>query len=88
MIMIIGGPALFVEHDVGEESAWRDTIDVTLGKFGRLDVVVNNAGLGMAGDVAHTTLEEWRRLMRVNLDGVFLGTKQGRRQAAHQSAAL
>ena len=72
-----GGAAMFIEHDVGDESAWRRAIEATLQKFGRLDVVVNNAGLGIGGDVEHATLDDWRRLMRVNLDGVFLGTKYG-----------
>ena len=72
-----GGQALFVEQDVGDESAWRLTIDATLERFGRLDIVVNNAGLGIGGDIEHATLADWRRLMRVNLDGVFLGTKYG-----------
>ena len=72
-----GGAAMFVEHDVGDESVWRRVIDETLERFGRLHVVVNNAGLGIGGDVEHATLDEWRRLMRVNLDGVFLGTKYG-----------
>lgn len=72
-----GGQALFVEQDVGDESAWRPTIDATLDRFGRLDIVVNNAGLGIGGDIEHATLADWRRLMRVNLDGVFFGTKYG-----------
>ena len=72
-----GGAAMFVEHDVGDEGAWRRVIDETVERFGRLHVVVNNAGLGIGGDVEHATLDEWRRLMRVNLDGVFLGTKYG-----------
>ena len=72
-----GGQALFVEQDVGDERAWRLTIDATLERFGRLDIVVNNAGLGIGGDIEHATLADWRRLMRVNLDGVFLGTKYG-----------
>jgi NAD(P)-dependent dehydrogenase (short-subunit alcohol dehydrogenase family) len=72
-----GGAAIFIEHDVSEESAWRRAIEKTLAKFGRLNIVVNNAGLGIGGDVEHATLDEWRRLMRVNLDGVFLGTKYG-----------
>jgi NAD(P)-dependent dehydrogenase (short-subunit alcohol dehydrogenase family) len=72
-----GGSAMFVEHDVADEGAWRRTIDATVAKFGRLDIVVNNAGLGIGGDVEHATLDDWHRLMRVNLDGVFLGTKHG-----------
>ncbi|HET7563807.1 MAG TPA: SDR family oxidoreductase [Gemmatimonadaceae bacterium] len=43
--------------------------------FGKLDVVVNNAGIGITGDVENATLDQWHRLMRVNLDGVFLGMK-------------
>ena len=72
-----GGAAMFVEQDVGDESAWRRVMEETVERFGRLHVVVNNAGLGIGGDVEHATLDEWRRLMRVNLDGVFLGTKYG-----------
>lgn len=72
-----GGTAIFLEQDVGDESAWRRVIDQVVGRFGRLHVVVNNAGLGIGGDVEHATLDDWRRLMRVNLDGVFLGTKYG-----------
>lgn len=72
-----GHAALFIEHDAGDEASWQRAIEAAVGKFGRLDVVVNNAGLGIGGDVEHATLDEWHRLMRVNLDGVFLGTKYG-----------
>lgn len=72
-----GGAAIFLEHDVGDERAWRRIMDQVVERFGRLHVVVNNAGLGIGGDVEHATLDDWRRLMRVNLDGVFLGTKYG-----------
>ena len=72
-----GGAAIFLEHDVGEEAAWRHAIEATVDRFNRLDIVVNNAGLGIGGDVEHATLDDWHRLMRVNLDGVFLGTKYG-----------
>lgn len=72
-----GGAAMFLEHDVGDESAWRRVMNDIVGRLGRLDIVVNNAGLGIAGDIEHETMEGWHRLMRVNLDGVFLGTKYG-----------
>ncbi|TAM91235.1 glucose 1-dehydrogenase [bacterium] len=66
---------IFVAHDVASEAAWEAVMDQTLRRFGRLDVVVNNAGIGTTGNVEEATLESWRRLMAINCDGVFLGTK-------------
>jgi NAD(P)-dependent dehydrogenase (short-subunit alcohol dehydrogenase family) len=43
--------------------------------FGRLDILVNNAGVTMSGKIEDTAVEDWRRIMEVNVDGVFLGTK-------------
>ncbi len=51
--------------------------------------MVNNAGLGIGGNAEDTTLEDWRKLMRVNLDGVFLGTKHGiRAMKDHKSGSI
>ncbi len=72
-----GGEAIFVRHDVSVESDWLAAIDATLGAFGRLDILVNMAGLSQDGSIEDAELEDWRRLMAVNLDGVFLGTKHG-----------
>jgi len=70
-----GHRAIFFEHDVGNEDQWEEVIARTSRDFGRLDILVNNAGVGWFGDVEHTTLESWHSLLRVNLDGVFLGMK-------------
>lgn len=70
-----GGAALFLRHDVAREEEWIAVIARGVERFGRLDILVNNAGLGIAGTAEDTTLEAWRTLMSVNLDGVFLGTK-------------
>lgn len=70
-----GGDAAFLRHDVSREDDWRRVMQATLQRFGQLDVVVNNAGVGLARDVEHTTLDEWRWLMSINLDGVFLGIR-------------
>ncbi|MEO6877968.1 MAG: glucose 1-dehydrogenase [Gemmatimonadaceae bacterium] len=70
-----GGEATFFKHDVGSEDDWVRVIAQTKKQYGRLDVVVNNAGLGASGTAEDTTLEAWHKLLRVNLDGVFLGTK-------------
>ena len=73
----IGEPARFVEHDVTREASWTAALDAAQAAFGRLDVLVNNAGVATIGDVERTTLEEWRFVHAVNLDGTFLGCKHG-----------
>jgi 3(or 17)beta-hydroxysteroid dehydrogenase len=70
-----GGQALALAHDVGEEAQWTAVIDATRKAFGRLDVLVNNAGISGKGSLADTAPEDWRALMRVNLDSVYLGTR-------------
>jgi 3(or 17)beta-hydroxysteroid dehydrogenase len=76
VVDVIAG-AVFIEHDVTEEAAWERAIQAALDAYGRLDVLVNNAGIVRAQAVTETTLADWRALMAVNLDGVFLGTKHG-----------
>lgn len=74
-ILAQGGEALFMKHDVTSESDWSEVIEKTLSEFGKLDILVNNAGVMLIKEIKDMSLEEWRRLMSVNLDGVFLGTK-------------
>ena len=69
------GKALFVRLDVANEAAWEDCIGQVLGTFGKLDIAVNNAGVAASWPVSEMALSEWRRVLHVNLDGVFLGTK-------------
>jgi NAD(P)-dependent dehydrogenase (short-subunit alcohol dehydrogenase family) len=70
-----GGTAESAALDVADEGAWRRVIEQTMTGHRRLDVLVNNAGISFARPVADTTLDEWRRVLSVNLDGVFLGTR-------------
>ncbi len=70
-----GGEALFVKLDVTREEDWRSAVQSTLSKFGRLDVLVNNAGTGAGSTVEETTEEIWDGQMNVHAKGVFLGTK-------------
>jgi NAD(P)-dependent dehydrogenase (short-subunit alcohol dehydrogenase family) len=70
-----GGEAIALSHDVGEEPQWAAVVEATQRAFGRLDVLVNNAGVGGKGPLADTSPEDWRALMRVNLDGVYFGTR-------------
>ncbi len=70
-----GGKAIFVHADHGSESDWRRVIDATLSAFGRVDILVANAGILSAAPAAEMKLEEFRRLNRVNLKGPFFGLK-------------
>ncbi|GGF22609.1 short-chain dehydrogenase [Youhaiella tibetensis] len=71
----IGQAAAFFHHDVTQEAQWEDIMSKALERFGHVDVVVNNAGVGFGGPPEEQTLDDWHKLMRVNLDAVFLGTK-------------
>ncbi len=73
----IGGGVLFLEHDVTHEAGWQAVIEVALTRHGRLDVVVNSAGIGTMGTIEETPFEDWKRVLAVNADGVFLGCKYG-----------
>ena len=67
--------AIFLHHDVTEEDQWPGIIAATEQRFGRLDVMVANAGIGIMGPIVQMTLADWRRQVAVNLDGVFLSVK-------------
>jgi len=83
-IMNSGGEAIAIQHDVASEVDWQNAIDLTLAKFKKLDVLVNNAAIPSAGkksatgqekDFKDTLLEDWRTVQGVNFDGVFLGMR-------------
>jgi meso-butanediol dehydrogenase/(S,S)-butanediol dehydrogenase/diacetyl reductase len=63
--------------DVTSEVEWMRIMQEIEREFGRLDVLVNNAGIGYFRSIVETTFEEWRNILSVNLDSVFLGTKHG-----------
>ncbi|BAI95094.1 dehydrogenase [Sphingobium sp. TA15] len=64
-----------VVMDVTDEQAWIALADRVKTRFGTLDILVNNAGFGKFASIADTTLAQWRSIIAVNLDSVFLGTK-------------
>jgi NAD(P)-dependent dehydrogenase (short-subunit alcohol dehydrogenase family) len=73
-----GGKAVFQPLDVRLEDAWIAATKRAEDAFGKLNIIVNNAGVGgPMGDVENITLENWRKVMSVNSDGVFLGVKYG-----------
>ena len=71
----LGGEAFFMPLDVTKTDDWNAIIAETVSRFGKLDVLVNNAGIGGRGGLEDMTEEEWDEVMAVNAKGVFLGTK-------------
>jgi NAD(P)-dependent dehydrogenase (short-subunit alcohol dehydrogenase family) len=71
----IGGEAVYLHQDVSLEESWPGVIDAAERRFGRLDVMVANAGIGIMCKAVEMSLADWRRQTAVNLDGVFLSVK-------------
>src|SRR6516165_6267202 len=72
---LAGRGKLDISLDVTREPDWTEAMAQIAQTHGRLDGLVNNAGIGTPGDVEQTTFADWRRVMAVNADGVFLGCK-------------
>jgi len=70
-----GGEAASIKTDVIQEDDIKEMISATVTRWGRLDVLYNNAGIGVGNPVTQVSLEEWGRIIDINLRGVFLGTK-------------
>jgi len=82
-IVAAGGRAESRIQDVTDEALWTTVIDEIVAQQGRLDVLVNNAGIVIPKSFEDTTLEEWRTTQAVNGESVFMGTRAG--TAAMQS---
>lgn len=74
-VQAAGGEGTFVRLDVSDEADWQHAVAATLNTYGKLNVLVNNAGIALRPDVEDTTLAEYEEVMRVNATGVFLGMK-------------
>lgn len=70
-----GGRAEYVHLDVTREGDWSDAVARATGRFGKLDILVNNAGVFIGKGIEEISLEEWNKLVAVNMTGVFLGTR-------------
>lgn len=62
--------------DVASEEDWRRVADAVAARHGRLDILVNSAGIAPMGTIEETTLADFRRVMSVNVDGTFLGCRE------------
>ncbi|HIE86481.1 MAG: glucose 1-dehydrogenase [bacterium] len=75
VITAAGNHAQFLTHDVTSEQDWINVIEQTVREHNGLHILVNNAGIGIAGSIVDMSLENWQRQQAINLDGVFLGVK-------------
>ncbi|HIF42784.1 MAG TPA: glucose 1-dehydrogenase [Dehalococcoidia bacterium] len=70
-----GGQALYTRLDVTQEADWAKAVDLAVSSFGKLDVLVNNAGISSRAFTDDTGIDAWDKIMEVNSKGVFLGTR-------------
>jgi 3alpha(or 20beta)-hydroxysteroid dehydrogenase len=70
-----GGTATYVHLNVTREADWRRAVDTAVQQYGKLNVLVNNAGILIRKGIEETTEDDWDRIMAVNVKGIFLGTK-------------
>ncbi len=75
MIEQMGAIAIGIRADVGDSQQVEALVQVTVEKFGRIDVLVNNAGIAIEKDFMHTTEKEWDDIMNANLKSIFLCSK-------------
>ncbi len=73
----LAGDSMALIHDVTDEDAWISVTKEVIDRFGRLDILLNSAGVGDSTTVEETTYEDWKRVMAINADGTFLGCKHG-----------
>ncbi|MBB1086205.1 glucose 1-dehydrogenase [Limosilactobacillus fastidiosus] len=73
----LGPNAIFVQQDVSQERDWQRVIDTTLKTFDKLNVVVNNAGVGIFADAENITNDIWNKTIAINLTGTMYGIHYG-----------
>ena len=70
-----GKNVIAIKADVSKESDWAKIVKKTVEKFGKINILVNNAGTHVAQDVLHTNVDDWMRVMSINSLGMLLGIK-------------
>ena len=71
----LGGEAVYLRLDVANADDWQRAVETAEERFGKVDVLVNNAAIVLRKDIEETTGEDWDNIMEINAKGVFLGTR-------------
>lgn len=79
---------LTLAHDVTNEARWREVVDEVVAAFGRLDILVNSAGIAALGNIETTTLADFRKVNAVNAEGVFLGCREAVRAMKERGGSI
>lgn len=71
----LGGDVVALHHDVGDEAGWKVVVETTMARFGRVDILLNNAGVPGNTKLQDTETAEMERILRINLMGPFFGMR-------------
>ena len=74
-IKTLGGEAIFIQADVSKEQDAMRLVEETINNFGKIDILFNNAGIVIGGTIDNTSIEDWDRMMAVNVRGIYLVSK-------------
>ena len=75
-IEVSGGVGVFIQHDIASEADWKRVISGGCAAYGSINVLVNNAGIGLYKPTIDTSLEEWDTVQNVNARGTFIGCRE------------
>lgn len=71
-----GGEAIAVKHDVADENAWKEVVKKVIDSYGKIDVLVNNAGIATPKNILELDAAEWEKIQKVDLDSAVYGMRQ------------
>ena len=76
-VELAGSNTMFLEQNVVDEARWKEVIQETIANYGKLNVLVNNAGIVIDGNIETVSTEDWRLQQQIHMDGAFFGLKYG-----------